>query len=281
MKQTLYEFGGEGKLLHLAVANGFPPQTYIPFVREFEGYRAVSLPPRPLWSDEPPPDKMLNWRDLVGQDLIDGIRAYDLTDITAIGHSFGGVATMVAAMQEPQRFRAIVILDPPILPPLKLLFMRLGRALGREASEGLESLARRRRDHFDSIKAAYENFKGKGIFREWSDETVRLYAETMQPADGGGVKLAWAKEWEAYFFRTWILYIRIWRDLAQKLPSGVPFLLVRGGKSDTFLPQAANLMKMIIPHMDYHELPEGGHLFPHTHPQQTAKLIRDWLTTLL
>ena len=52
MPQPLYDFGGEKDAppTHIAVANGFPPETYIPLVRPLlEDYHVVSLPPRAMW----------------------------------------------------------------------------------------------------------------------------------------------------------------------------------------------------------------------------------------
>src|SRR3990172_7938003 len=115
--QPIYEFGGDGPLMSVAIANGFPPQTYTPFVKPFTAkYRVVCLPPRALWPGERPPDKLISWRDTIAPDLIAGIRDYDLRDMVAIGHSFGGVATLLAAIAEPERFKAIILLDPTILP---------------------------------------------------------------------------------------------------------------------------------------------------------------------
>ena len=276
--QPIHEFGGHGTPLHIAVANGFPPQTYIPFARPFtEVYRVFCLPPRPLWSDEPPPEKMINWRDLVGADLLKGLRDHDMRDVIAVGHSFGGVASMVAVLGEPQRFKALVMLDPPILPLLKLMLMRLNRLRGHDASEGLEQLARNRRTQFDSADAVYTRFKGKGIFADWDDEALREYADSMI-SDGDGVTLAWSNAWEAYFFRTWILYMAIWRDIVKLSRLELPLLLIRGGMSDTFLPAAATLMQHLVPSLTYMEIPGYGHLFPHAVPQSAADLIGVWLT---
>lgn len=280
MEQPLHDFGGEGQTLHLAVANGFPPQTYIPFVRPFlDQFHVVNLPPRPLWSNEPPPVRMINWRDLVAVDLLNGMRQHNMNNIIAVGHSFGGVASMVAVMREPERFKALVVIDPPVLPPAKLYWMRLKRLFGKEASDGLESSALRRRTQFESVEAAYENFKRKRIFADWHDEALRAYAETMIP-DEQGVRLAWSNLWEAYFFRTWILYTRIWFDIPRLNDLAIPILLIRGETSTTFLPPASDRMRRILPRLHYAEVEGHGHLVPHSAPEQTAQIVLDWLSSV-
>lgn len=75
--------------MHLAVANGFPPLTYTPLLGPLtDRYRVVSLPPRPLWSNPPSPETLTSWR-VLADDLLAGMREYDLRDVIAVGHSFG------------------------------------------------------------------------------------------------------------------------------------------------------------------------------------------------
>jgi hypothetical protein len=49
MNHPLIDLGGSGPLIHIAVANGFPPQTYLPiFDSLLSRYHLVSLPPRSM-----------------------------------------------------------------------------------------------------------------------------------------------------------------------------------------------------------------------------------------
>ena len=274
--QPLYEFGGEGPVIHLALANGFPPQTYKPFVDPLtQEYRVVCLPPRALWPDEKPPQKYASWNKNIARDLIAGLRDYDLRDIIGIGHSFGGVATLLAAIAEPERFKAVILLDPTILPQAVLRIMEITRLFGIRMSHGLAPRAEKRRVHFGSVDEAYTYFNSKRLFADWPDATVRLYAETLCPApDGNGLVLAWPREWEAYYFRT--LYTGTWRELP-RLRGKVPILTLRGAASNTLFPKAAARMRRILPEMDYAEIAGHGHLFPQTAPDETRKVITDWL----
>ncbi len=276
-RPPLYEFGGSGPVIHLAVANGFPPQTYRPLMDTFtRTHRVLSLPPRPLWPDETPPDHLVNWRDSVAQDLLAGLHVYDLRDAVAIGHSFGGVATMIAAISEPERFRAVILLDPTILPHWAMCSIRAARFLRYDRAEFLARRAEKRRFHFASHDEAFAYFRPKTLFADWSDEALRGYVETMS-SDESGVTLAWSREWEAYIFRT--LYTGSWRDLPH-LRDKMPLLLVRGETSNTLFPRAANHIRRILPEMDYAEIPGHGHLFPQSAPEATYRILHDWLARL-
>jgi len=276
--QPIYKFGGDGPLIHLATANGFSPPVYKPLVDPLtRKYRVVSLPPRALWPGATVPEQWVNWKEGVAQDLITGLRDHDLHDLIAIGHSIGGVATVIAATTEPERFKAVILLDPTILPQPYLWTVAFLRLFGVRMSHGLADRAQKRRFEFESVDDAYAYFRGKRLFADWPDETVHLYAESLIPAGNGRMILAWPREWEAYYFRT--LYTGTWRELP-KLQGTVPVLTVRGERSNTLFPKAAARMRRILPQMAYAEIAGHGHLFPQSAPDQTRRIITEWLADL-
>jgi pimeloyl-ACP methyl ester carboxylesterase len=280
--QPIMHLGGAGALLHLAVANGFPPATYLPLLRPlFDAYRVVCLPPRALWPDEQPPADLCEW-DSVADDLLTGMQQHALEPVIAVGHSFGGIASLLAAIREPARFRALCLLDPTFLLPEWLAGLEQLRANGSVMQDfPLAQMALRRRRIFASAEAAFVNFRGKSAFQDWPDETLRLYAEHgTRPATSGqqGVELLWPPHWEAYYYCT--PYTRIWSVLSQLSPA-VPLLVVRGATSDTLLPQAVEMLRAALPHLHYVEIAGHGHLFPQSAPTETASIIRDWLRAVL
>lgn len=276
--QPIYQFGGDGPLIHLATANGFPPQIYKPLIDPLtKHYQVVSLPPRALWREESVPEQWINWRDSVAQDLIAGMRAHNLHNLVGIGHSIGGVATLIAALAEPNRFKGVILLDPTILPKLYLRIVTFFRLFGVRMSHGLAERAEKRRIDFDSVEDGYTYFRGKKLFADWPDETVQLYAESLVPGENGRMTLVWPREWEAYYFRT--LYTGVWRELP-KLRGKVPVLTIRGQQSNTLFPREAARMQRILPEMSYAEIAGHGHLFPQSAPNETRRIIEDWLVNL-
>ncbi len=275
MPQPLYTFGGDGPIIHIAVANGFPPQTYQPLLQPFTAqYRVVCLPPRALWPDKPlPPEQPGSWRS-VADDLLDGLRQYELTDVIAIGHSFGGIASMPAALDEPQRFRALILLDPTILTPERVQMMKMAQETGQTELIPLVQTAHRRRRDFEGVEDAYIYFKGKPLFSDWPDETVRLYAESMTRPSSNGLELAWTPEWEAHYYRSY--YTEIWETLP-RLRGMLPTLIIRGGATDTFVEESLAQVKTLVPDAVYVDIPGHGHLFPQSAPGETWQVIQDWL----
>jgi pimeloyl-ACP methyl ester carboxylesterase len=281
MPQSIYEFGGkpDAPIMQLALANGFSPQTYTPLLESFtEHYRVVSLPPRALWDGNHQPSETQAWRELA-DDLLAGMDAYNLNNVIAVGHSFGGIASALAAIKQPKRFRALILLDPTIMPTLFMNVVRLLRLIGAEDRIPLASGALRRRSRFASVDEAFHYFKGKRLFADWSERAVRLYAEggLRSAADGDGFELAWSPQWEAQYYRK--AHTGVWGDV-RKLRGLLPILVIRGGTSDTFVKAAADKFCRLVPEADYAEIAGHGHLCPQSAPEATYQVIAEWLKKL-
>ena len=276
MSPPLIELGAavDAPIMHIAAANGFPPQTYLPMLRAWlADYRVICLPPRAMWGDQRPPTDYQDWRGLA-DDLLAGFAAWNLRDVVALGHSMGAVVSMLAAIKQPQRFKALILLDPVMLLPNEL--ERIGRAWQQRAVDQLPMAARakRRRRFFDSRNEALAHFRAKPLFADWSDEALRLYAEHGLRAGAEGFELTWPPEWEAWYFST--VPLKIWETLP-KLEGLVPTFILRGETSAAFVKDAFNDMKRALPSADCRQVAGQGHLFPQSAPQMTSQMIQTWL----
>lgn len=277
MPQPLIELAGESgaPTLHLSPANGFPPQTYRPLLRRLRRHHCVCLPPRALWGDQAPPAEYRDW-GTDAADLLAGLAAHQLRDVVALGHSLGGIVSMLALLKTPSRFKALIMLDPPILLPEVL--KAIGDAWDGDAVDHLPLVqgARRRRQIFASREDAFDRFRQKPVFADWSDEALWLYVRhgIVRCQDSGDFKLVWNTDWEAHYFAT--VYPHIWEALP-KLAGAPPVLLVRGGESDTLVDEAYERAMSLAPTLEGIEMDGQGHLFPQAAPEETARLIDEWL----
>jgi len=273
--QTVVDFGGEGPLVHLAHANGFPPGTYRPLARTLtDHYRVLALPARPLWPGSRP-ECFSTWHQLA-DDLIQALDDRGLTSILAVGHSMGGVATLWAAVARPELFRAVTLVDPVILPPGRLWVLRALRRLGDRWHHPLVRGALRRRRVWPSRLACYESYRDKPFFARWPDESLWAYVEAgTRDLDDGRVALAYPPAWEARIFET------IPTDVWQAVPDlRVPTLILRGELSDTFLPASQARMARLLPHARFAVVPGAGHLAPMERPAVLGAMIRDFFDAL-
>ncbi|NDJ33391.1 MAG: alpha/beta hydrolase [Chloroflexi bacterium] len=270
----LYDFGGEGTPLVLSLANGFPPETYRHLLEPFTAdYHVICVLPRALWPDAPSPDSLDSWRDMAA-DLRAAIHAHGLAGGVGAGHSMGGVATMLATISEPDLFRSIVLLDPTLLPPSYLIPMAVLNVFGMSHRAPVVERASRRRSSFDSEQEAFDYWRGKSLFADWSDETLWAYVHGITTPNGSGVELRWSPQWEARYFAkvpTWI-----WREMP-KLRNLLPMLFIQGDETNAFVEHSFRRIQRLVPEADYAQINGHGHLFPQSAPQQAADIMRAWL----
>jgi pimeloyl-ACP methyl ester carboxylesterase len=186
---------------------------------------------------------------------------------------------MLAAVRQPERFRALVLLDPTILPAALLDEVRELRERGELPRMPLVEGARRRRDRFASVEEAYQSWREKPLFAGWPDATLRLYAESMtrSATEGDGVELTWTREWEAYYYET--LYAESWVEAA-RLSAEIPLLVLVGEESNTVPPESVVEMRRVWPWATMQTIPGHGHLFPQEMGAEAGEIVAEWLVEL-
>ena len=271
----LEDFGGQGTLLHLAHANGFPPGTYRPLIDHLrDHHQVVALTSRPLWPGSRP-ESAPSWHPLA-DDLIRGLNALGMQSILGVGHSIGGVLTMWAAVRRPDLFRAVVLIDPVILPPATLALLRLMRAVGLEGRQPLVRGALRRRRTWPNRHACFEHYREKAFFSRWSDGSLWAYVEAgTRPTADGQVELTYPPESEAHIFAT--SPVDVWQAVPELQ---VPTLVVRGRETNTFRAASHRRFARLAPNARFSVIPEAGHLVPMERPEETAEAIRRFLARL-
>lgn len=262
-------------MVHLAPANGFPPATYAPLFTP-TGWHAFSVGPRPLWLPPPPTAGLRGWAAL-GTDLADGLaRAVPDQRVVGIGHSFGGIATLAAAVHAPERFRALVLLDPTIFPRPTYWALRLALVLGQRVRLPLAQGARRRRAAFAAPDDAFAYWRAKPLFRDWDDAALWAYVDAaLERAAGEGFTLRWPPEWEARIYET--LEPATWGVLGRVRRLNLPILFVRGETSDVFRAETADAIARLLPQADQATIAGNGHLFPMSAPDRARDAIAGWL----
>ena len=107
-----------------------------------------------------------------------------------------------------------------------------------------------------------------------SDENLRVHIEGMtRPKGDGTYELVYSPDWEAQIYRTSLQGFDIWRGLP-KLE--VPTLFIRGAETDTFLEDAAKLVKRMQPKARVETLEKSTHLLPLERPQEVFDIIQSF-----
>ena len=268
----LEDLGGQGPVLHLAHANGFPPGAYRLFAQALAAhYRVVALPARPLWPGSMP-EEAPTWRTMAG-DMLRGLEALDAPGMVGLGHSMGGVFTLWAAIDRPDLYRAVVLIDPVILPPHWLWWLRLARAAGLDGRMPLVQATLRRRRTWPGQQACFDHYRRKDLFARWPDDALWDYVRAAVHEEGEAVTLRYRPEWEAHIFAT--VPVDIWPDVPRL---SVPCLVVRGEHSKTFVPGAEARVARLLPAARVVTIPGATHLLPMERPRETATAVLDFLT---
>src|SRR3546814_704845 len=117
--------------------------------------------------------------------------------LVGMGHSYGAALTVRAAAENPHLFRALVLLDPILLPTSLWLGTRLLARLGRNP---MSRAARRRRDRWPSREEAWTRLHDRGIYRGWRDDAFDCFIEHATRDEDGERALTCPKWLEAEIF---------------------------------------------------------------------------------
>lgn len=261
------DFGGSGQTLHFAHANAYPPGCYRQLLQSLAvKYRVTAIQLRPLWVGSSP-EEMSSW-NTIAEDLVQFFKQEKMEGVIGVGHSLGAVATAMAALSQPDLFRALILIEPVFLSPAVL------RKLAAIASDGdllalpLVETALKRRDQWDSRQEAFAHFRQKSVFARLTDEALWDYVKFGLANDNGKLHLIYRPAWEA---RIYALQVNDMWDAIPKISQ--PTLALRGAKSDTLSPEAWGLWQQKQPEAVFTEIEEAGHLLPLEKPAAVAGAI--------
>lgn len=187
--------------------------------------------------------------------------------IFALGHSIGGAACVLAAMQAERVFDGLVLFEP-------VLIRGLPRAVESPVVRG--TLARR--SSFASPAEALAWFQRKALFATVCDEALRLYCEHGLRSEAGAWVLKCKPEVEAANFATGFGQQRF-----EQLQNGQllePIRILTGARSTFKLKQAYydDLLSK-CPDVTF-ETVDSGHLGPMEHPgllaDVAARTFLEW-----
>ncbi len=274
-----FNYGGEGAPLHFLHANGYPPECYQPLFELLKTqYHVFGMKLRPLWPDSKIED-IKDWH-IFSDDLLRFLTTGGQGPVIGVGHSIGGIVTLRAAMRDPGKFRALILLDPVLFPPSRLIAWNIARATGfGEKAHPLVAGARRRRRIFKDLESAFHGYRSRSVFRYMSDENLRIYIEGItQPNEDGSFELAYSPEWEAHIYLTGLRDFDLWRGLPRL---EVPTLIIRGAETDTFLEKSEKLVKQKQPKVKIEALERSTHILPLEYPEKVFDLMQSFLKEVL
>jgi pimeloyl-ACP methyl ester carboxylesterase len=258
-------------IIHFSHGNSYPAGSYRQFfdhLRADFDIRAVDM-----YGHDPRFPATDGWPKLV-EHLISELEKYQ-EPVILLGHSLGGMLSMMAAKQRPDLVRCVVMLDSPVVAGWRAVLVRLSKMHRWGKNLSPARLSYKRRNVWPDAAAAYQHFASKPMFAAWAPGVLADYLEHGLEPHPEGVQLRFKREIET----------KIYRGLPHHLGSmidsdfPVPIGFVAGTESME-LRQAGLSATHALVGDNFAEI-EGGHLFPMESPAEAARLTRKMLGKLL
>jgi pimeloyl-ACP methyl ester carboxylesterase len=267
--------GGAGPVLLFAHATGMCAAVYRALLEPLaDRFRIVAFDARghgrtTLRAD--PAAVAPDWRD-VQADLVALVAALGVGPVLLAGHSLGATTAFEAAAAHPGLTRAVLLLDPPLIPMDQAIAFREARAAGQRLGDHMAVRAESRRAIFPDRATMFHRYHERGVFHGWPDAALHAYlAEGTHDLPDGRVALACDPAFEAAIFRA------VTTTMGESLAAmEVPFALLAAAEHSTvgdadFARLAAHPRCQAAG-----RLAGSGHFLPVTHADQ----VRPWIAAL-
>lgn len=251
-------------------ANGFPAGTYRQLFASWRaaGWRVLAIE---QFGHDPAYPVTSNWPRLRDQ-LIDFIDAQAPQGAYLVGHSLGGLLSLLAASKRPDLAQGLVLLDSPVFTGWRshtVQALKRSRLIQRL---GPGKVSTTRRHAWPSRQAAFDHFAAKPKFARWAPGVLADYiacgTHRVPGHPGGQMELRFTRDVETRIYNT--LPHHLGRVL-QRHPLRCPVGFIAGTRS-TEIRQGGveGARRLAGGHLLWLD---GSHLYPMELPQQTADAV--------
>ena len=255
-------------------ANGFPAGTYRQLfaIWRAAGWRVLAVE---QFGHDPAYPVTSNWPRLRDQ-LIDFIDAQAPQGAYLVGHSLGGLLSLLAASRRPDLAQGLVMLDSPVFTGWRSHTVQVLKRSRLIQRLGPGKVSATRRQAWPTRQAALDHFAAKPKFARWAPGVLADYIGCGTHRAGGEMVLSFTREVETRIYNT--LPHHLGRVL-QRHPLRCPVGFIAGTRSTEIrqggLQGARRLAGERLVWL------EGSHLYPMEKPQATAEAVLGLLQTML
>lgn len=258
-------------IIHFAHGNGFPSPCYRQFFNYLSPrYECVYIdrvghnPNFPVGE---------NWHNLA-QELVDSIKEKAQQPVIGIGHSLGGILNFLASVENPELFKAVILLDSPLLNPIKSNVVRFAKKMGYIDSITPAHRTKTRRMHWSTIEELVEYLKERPLFATFDEQCLQDYIDYGLEKTDLGYSLRFDRSIEYLIYRT----------IPHMLPQyegkiKTPTALIYGAQTRVVDAMDRYYMKKYFKISSYPT--KGTHLFPLEYPQVAANTVMEVLDSLV
>ncbi|MDI9819281.1 MULTISPECIES: alpha/beta fold hydrolase [unclassified Legionella] len=259
------------ELIHFAHGNGFPAPCYSQLLSQLATRYDYCYIDRIGHNSQFPVTE--NWHFLVDE-VISSVREKANQPVIAVGHSLGGVLSLLAAIEQPALFKAVIMIDSPLLGRFKSNMVRIAKALGVIDRITPALRTRNRREHWQNKEQLLEYLKGRELFKTFTQACLEDYIEYGLQRTENGYMLRFDRHIEYLIYRT---IPHTLHEYEGRLT--IPAMLIYGNKSTVvdrldvrYMKKHYNISSMKI---------KGTHMLPMEYPVQVANQVIMALDTIL
>ena len=218
-----------------------------------------------------------NWPHLV-QQLADFVRdgSSDGPPAFLVGHSLGGILSLMCAARHPELARGVVLLDSPILSGWKATTLGLAKRTQLVGALSPGKISQKRRNHWPDRAAVLEHLRHKRAFAQWNTDVLADYVDSGTTERDGQRWLTFDRDVETAIYNT--LPDNLARQL-RRHPLKCPAAFIGGSHSVEMRTVGMDLTQRLT--KGRLMMLDGSHLFPMEKPLATAAAIEATLRNLL
>jgi pimeloyl-ACP methyl ester carboxylesterase len=258
-------------VLHFVHGNSFPTGTYQVFLDHLrEHYHIQALE---IHGHNPAFPVSDCWPELC-QELIAALELH-AQPVILVGHSLGGMLSLMAARLRPDLVRCVVMLDSPVVSGWRAKLLQFAKKTGLDKRFSPAQASEKRREYWPDAESAFQHFVSKAMFTIWPKQVLRDYIQYGTQAHPEGLTLRFKRQIETMIYRT------LPHNMGQVVdsPYPVPVGFIAGLTSKECQQAGLGATKRLVGE-NFIYIP-GGHLYPMESPQLAATSLHVMIRKLL
>ena len=258
--------------IHFIHGNSITPKSYSYLLNQFSNnYNIKTFLLRPLFDKSHMP-KFKNW-DIFLNDYLLSIK--NEKSIIGLGHSIGGNLILRAALNEPKKFKKIILLDPTMLVPIKTFFWNIMCIFCLQSKFlPLINKAKNKKMSYKNINEIFDSYRKKTIFSNFSDQQLMELIKSITKYDANKIKLIFPAEWDARIYAQGMRNdLQLWNKIKDL---NVETIILRATKSNIFYKETENALLKRNNKIKFFQI-DGDHFFPINKAEETADIISMYL----
>jgi len=271
------DWGGHHQLAHFSHATGLCAAVYSTLVQHLTGeLHVLGMDDRGHGKTTAAADtsRLKGW-GIFTRDLERFFDSFD-SPFIAMGHSRGAVSSLRLAFSRPDLVKALVLVDPTILPNYAKGYIYFLKKTGLIRYMPIAARAAKRRAIWPDLATIHATYQKKSMFRTWNPECLEGYLSDGTQANGNGkIGLSCTPAWESRCFS--VYPHDLWRFIPRLQQ---PVLVIYGGQSDTFRKKTAQQLQRALPRARFCCFEENGHFVPMEKPAEVARAILDFMKSI-